>query len=39
MNWMVATFMFFLVLVPFLPLAVSLVYTWVTNPDTPSAKE
>lgn len=39
MNWVVVTFMFLFVLVPFLPLAVSLVYTWVTTPETHSSEE
>ncbi len=39
MNWIVVTFMLLFVLVPFLPLAVSLVYTWVTNPDTRAVEE
>jgi hypothetical protein len=39
MNWVVVTFMLLFVLVPFLPLAVSLAYTWVTNPETHSSEE
>nr|8HJU_Y Chain Y, SUBUNIT Y [Roseiflexus castenholzii DSM 13941]8HJV_Y Chain Y, SUBUNIT Y [Roseiflexus castenholzii DSM 13941]8IUG_Y Chain Y, reaction center small polypeptide [Roseiflexus castenholzii]8IUN_Y Chain Y, reaction center small polypeptide [Roseiflexus castenholzii]8J5O_Y Chain Y, Subunit Y [Roseiflexus castenholzii DSM 13941]8J5P_Y Chain Y, Subunit Y [Roseiflexus castenholzii DSM 13941] len=39
MNWIVATFMLMFVLVAFLPLVVSLAYTWVTNPETQSTEE
>jgi hypothetical protein len=39
MNWVVATFMLLFVLVPFLPLAFSLAYTWATEPETRSSEE
>lgn len=39
MNWVVVTFMFLLVLAPFLSLAWSLAYTWVTAPETKSSEE
>ncbi|MCS6938200.1 MAG: hypothetical protein NZM94_02960 [Roseiflexus sp.] len=39
MNWFVATLMLFLVLVPFLPLAFSLAYTWVTAPEAQSSEK
>lgn len=39
MNWIVVTFMLLFVLVPFLPLAFSLAYTWVTHPDSQSSEE
>jgi hypothetical protein len=34
MSWILVTFMLLLVLVPFLPLGFSLLYTWITAEET-----
>ncbi len=39
MSWVLVTFMFLFVLVPFLPLAFSLLYTWFTAPEATPAEE
>lgn len=37
MSWILVTFMLLFVLVPFLPLAFSLLYTWFTAPESDTA--
>ncbi|MCS6840496.1 MAG: hypothetical protein NZ699_00090 [Roseiflexus sp.] len=39
MNWFVVTLMLLFVLLPFLPLAYSLVYTWMTAPEAQSSEK
>ena len=39
MSWILVTFMFLFVLVPFLPLAFSLLYTWFTAPESDAVAE